>query len=152
MQENNLIGRPPRRPAVTRWPTADVYVMYFPVLRWAERDFEPIIKLLPGDLSHLASLFILLHKIQTSRSCRGMCWDSRRKRHTDGVPARHRHLLQNTTWSSLCARLRNALHELVCGEWISLYNTIMKLFFIGSSCYVLYLMKVRYKCVPSNML
>ena len=25
-----------------------------------------------GDLSHLASIFILLHKIQTTRSCRGM--------------------------------------------------------------------------------
>lgn len=37
--------------------------------------------------------------------------------------------------------------SLFFGEWISLYNSAMKLFFIGSSVYVLYLMKFRYRCV-----
>ena len=32
------------------------------------------------------------------------------------------------------------------GEWVSLYNTVMKLFFIGSASYILYLMKVKYRC------
>lgn len=30
-------------------------------------------------------------------------------------------------------------------SWVSFYNFIMKLFFIGSSCYILYLMKVKYR-------
>jgi ER lumen protein retaining receptor len=33
--------------------------------------------------------------------------------------------------------------------WVSFYNFIMKLFFIGSSVYILYLMKIRYRYVPS---
>ena len=35
--------------------------------------------------------------------------------------------------------------DLFLGEWVSLYNTLMKLFFIGSSCYILYLMKYRFR-------
>jgi ER lumen protein retaining receptor len=35
--------------------------------------------------------------------------------------------------------------DLFLGEWVSLYNTVMKLFFIGSSAYILFLMKVRFK-------
>ena len=31
--------------------------------------------------------------------------------------------------------------------WVSLYNFAMKLFFIGSSVYILYLMKVRFRYV-----
>ena len=30
-------------------------------------------------------------------------------------------------------------------SWVSLYNFTMKLFFIGSSCYILYLMKLRFR-------
>ena len=30
-------------------------------------------------------------------------------------------------------------------NWVSFYNFIMKLFFIGSSCYILYLMKVVFR-------
>lgn len=32
-------------------------------------------------------------------------------------------------------------------DFVSLYNTLMKIFFIASTCYVLYLMKVQYRCV-----
>lgn len=35
--------------------------------------------------------------------------------------------------------------DLFMGEYVSVYNTIMKLFFIASSTYILYLMKVRFK-------
>ena len=35
-------------------------------------------------------------------------------------------------------------------NWVSLYNLIMKIFFIGSSVYILYLMKVRFRCVHSS--
>jgi len=77
-----------------------------------------------GDLSHLASIFILLHKIQTTRTCRGISFK------TQALYV----LVFITRYMSLFT-----------GEWISLYNTLMKLFFIGSSCYVLYLMKFRYR-------
>ena len=30
-------------------------------------------------------------------------------------------------------------------SWVSLYNTLMKMFFIGSSCYILYLMKFKFR-------
>ena len=33
-------------------------------------------------------------------------------------------------------------------EWVSLYNFTMKVFFIASSCYILYLMKVKFRSVP----
>jgi len=29
--------------------------------------------------------------------------------------------------------------------WVSLYNFTMKVFFIGSSCYILYLMRVKFR-------
>ena len=35
--------------------------------------------------------------------------------------------------------------DLFFGEWVSLYNTLMKLFFIGSSGYILYLMQFKYR-------
>jgi len=35
--------------------------------------------------------------------------------------------------------------DLFYGHWVSLYNFAMKLFFIGSSCYILYLMKYRFR-------
>lgn len=35
--------------------------------------------------------------------------------------------------------------DLLSFSWVSLYNTLMKLFFIGSTAYTLYLMKFRYR-------
>ena len=32
-------------------------------------------------------------------------------------------------------------------DWVSLYNFLMKIFFIASSSYILYLMKIKYRCV-----
>jgi len=77
-----------------------------------------------GDLSHLASIFILLHKIQTSRSCRGISFK---------------------TQALYVAVFVTRYLDLLSGDFVSLYNTFMKLFFIGSSCYILYLMKFRYR-------
>ena len=37
--------------------------------------------------------------------------------------------------------------DMFMGDFVSYYNTIMKLFFIGSSAYILYLMKGRFKYV-----
>ena len=35
--------------------------------------------------------------------------------------------------------------DLFVGIWVSWYNAVMKLFFIGSSVYILYLMRVKYR-------
>jgi len=78
-----------------------------------------------GDLSHLASIFILLRKIQTSRSCRGISFKTQALYATVFVT---RYLDLFSPWS--------------------LYNIVMKIFFIGSSIYVLFLMKVRFR--PTN--
>ncbi|KAL5483217.1 ERD2 [Sanghuangporus weigelae] len=80
-----------------------------------------------GDISHLASIGILLHKIQTSRSCRGISFK---------------------TQALYVVVFITRYLDLFFGEYVSLYNTIMKLFFIGSSCYILYLMKFRFR--PTN--
>lgn len=96
-----------------------------------------------ADLSHLASICILIHKIVTSRSCRGM------------------HFIVYTLYVCFLSLVPIGISfktqvlyvvvfvtrylDLFLGERVSLYNTAMKLFFIGSSGYILYLMKVRFK-------
>jgi ER lumen protein retaining receptor len=77
-----------------------------------------------GDLSHLASIIILLHKIQQSRSCRGISF--------------------KTQFLYLIVFLTRYV-DLLTGPFASVYNTLMKLFFIGSTAYTLYLMRVRYR-------
>jgi len=76
-----------------------------------------------GDLSHLASIFILLHKIQTTRSCRGISFKTQ--------------ALYVTVFVSRYLDL--------FFDYVSLYNTLMKIFFIASSVYILYLMKYKYR-------
>lgn len=82
---------------------------------------------LVGDLSHLASILILLHKIQTTRSCRGISFK---------------------TQAIYVAVFITRYLGLLFGDWVSLYNFLMKIFFIGSSCYILYLMKFKHR--PTN--
>jgi len=77
-----------------------------------------------GDLAHLASIFILLHKVQTTRSCRGISFK---------------------TQALYVVVFVTRYLDLFVGSWVSFYNTVMKLFFIGSSVYILYLMRVRFK-------
>ncbi|KAF9478128.1 ER lumen protein retaining receptor [Pholiota conissans] len=76
-----------------------------------------------GDLSHLASIFILLHKIQTTRSCRGISFRTQ----------------------ALYVAVFVARYLDLFFRYVSLYNSVMKLFFIASSCYILYLMKFKYR-------
>ncbi|KAI0795140.1 ER lumen protein retaining receptor-domain-containing protein [Abortiporus biennis] len=76
-----------------------------------------------GDLSHLASILILLHKITTSRSCRGLSFKT-----------------QALYVAVFITRYLDLFYD-----YVSLYNTVMKIFFISSTCYVLYLMKYVYR-------
>jgi len=79
-----------------------------------------------GDLSHLASILILVHKITTTRSCRGISFKT-----------------QALYVAVFVSRYLDLFYD-----WISLYNFLMKVFFISSSVYILYLMKMRYR--PTN--
>ncbi|KAK0226530.1 ER lumen protein retaining receptor-domain-containing protein [Armillaria fumosa] len=76
-----------------------------------------------GDLSHLASIFILLHKIRTTRSCRGISFKT-----------------QALYVGIFVTRYLDLVYR-----WVSIYNFVMKLFFIASSCYILYLMRFRFR-------
>ncbi|KAG9089486.1 endoplasmic reticulum retention protein [Ceratobasidium sp. UAMH 11750] len=77
-----------------------------------------------GDMSHLASILILLHKILTSKSCRGISFK---------------------TQALYVAVFLTRYVDFFTLHFVSLYNTLMKMFFIGSSVYILYLMKYKYR-------
>jgi ER lumen protein retaining receptor len=76
-----------------------------------------------ADSLHLLSILILLQKIHSSRSCSGISWKSQ--------------LLYSIVFITRYLDL--------FFTFISLYNTLMKIFFISSSLYILYLMKKRFK-------
>ncbi|CAO1638455.1 unnamed protein product [Sympodiomycopsis kandeliae] len=75
-----------------------------------------------GDMAHLASIFILIHKIQTSRSARGISFKTQ--------------LLYSIVFVT---RYLDILWD------NSLYRFLMKIFFIGSSLYIVYLMRMRFR-------
>ncbi|POY71437.1 hypothetical protein BMF94_5750 [Rhodotorula taiwanensis] len=89
-----------------------------------------------GDLSHLASIFILIHKITSSKTARGISFKSQL---VYLIVFLTRQLTRFT--HAGCHRYL----DLLTGPWISLYNIVMKIFFISSSAYLLYLIKGRYK-------
>lgn len=41
--------------------------------------------------------------------------------------------------------------DLLTGPYYSLYNVLMKIFFIASSGYIVYLMKFKFKCASSSL-
>lgn len=112
-----------------------------------------------GDLSHLASIFILLHKIQTSRSARGACLAQLSPVQSlallTTIDARASFLapVPQKTGISFKTQLLYVIVflcryvDLVTSPHVSVYNTVMKLFFIGSSIYTLYLIKVKFRSV-----
>lgn len=76
-----------------------------------------------GDLSHLASIFILLYSIETNKSIKGLSL----KTQVMYV------LVYLTRYSNLFFK------------FYSLYNTGLKIFFIASSIYTVYLMASKYQ-------
>ena len=101
---------------------------------------------LVGDLSHLASILILVQKIQTSRSCRGT------PQTYPKTPPREPLTVCSTGISfktqALYVGVFVARYLDLLYRWVSLYNFVMKIFFIASSVYILYLMKVKFRSVP----
>jgi ER lumen protein retaining receptor len=79
---------------------------------------------LTADMLHLASIFILLLKIWTSRSVAGISFKS-----------------QVLYAIVFCTRYLDFLTF----HFISLYLSVMKAIFIGSSLYVVYLMKYKFQ-------
>ncbi|OXA55608.1 ER lumen protein-retaining receptor [Folsomia candida] len=78
---------------------------------------------LSGDLSHLMAIIILLLKIWKTRSCSGISGKSQ--------------LLFALTYTARYLDLVT--------NFVSVYNTTMKVFFIGASYATLYLMYVKFK-------
>ncbi|KAG0003949.1 endoplasmic reticulum retention protein [Entomortierella chlamydospora] len=76
-----------------------------------------------ADLMHLASIFILLLKMQKTRSVAGISFKTQ--------------ALYATVFLTRYIDLVN--------NFISVYNTVMKIFFISSSLYIVYLMKIKFK-------
>ncbi|KAE8134909.1 ER lumen protein retaining receptor-domain-containing protein [Aspergillus pseudotamarii] len=77
-----------------------------------------------ADFSHLASIFILLHKMKSSSSCSGLSFKSQ--------------ALYLMVFVTRYLDLFWAFSD-------SLYNTTFKILFIGSSAYIIYLMLNDYK-------
>lgn len=75
-----------------------------------------------GDVSHLCSILILIHKIVTSRSCRGISFKTQ--------------LLYFIVFVTRYIDLFQPLNA---------YLILMKIFFITSTGYILYLIKVQYR-------
>ncbi len=76
-----------------------------------------------GDLSHLISIFILINSIQKSRSIAGISLRTQ--------------ILYSVVFITRYIDLTF--------RYVSLYNTLMKMFFIGSSIYIVYLMLFKFK-------
>ncbi|KAF9962843.1 endoplasmic reticulum retention protein [Mortierella alpina] len=78
---------------------------------------------LVADLMHLASIFILLLKMQKTRSVAGISFKTQ--------------VLYAVVFLTRYLDLYT--------QFLSLYNTFMKIFFISSSLYIVYLMKFKFK-------
>jgi hypothetical protein len=98
-----------------------------------------------GDLSHLASIFILLRKIQTSRSCRGLSLGAHTRTHSLNVASTGISFKTQALYTTVF--VTRYLDLFSSSQSHSLYNIVMKIFFICSSVYVLFLMKVRFRYV-----
>ncbi|KAI9481370.1 MAG: ER lumen protein retaining receptor [Benjaminiella poitrasii] len=83
---------------------------------------------LVADLMHLASIVILLLKIRKTHSCIG--------NEKKGISFKTQLLYSIVFLTRYLDLFANK---------VSIYNTIMKIFFIASSLYILYLMYVKYK-------
>ncbi|KAF9134529.1 endoplasmic reticulum retention protein [Mortierella hygrophila] len=78
---------------------------------------------LVADLMHLASILILLLKMQKTRSVAGISFKTQ----------------------ALYATVFLTRYTDLVTTYVSLYNTVMKMFFIASSLYIIFLMKIKFK-------
>lgn len=83
---------------------------------------------LGGDVMHVLSIFLLLLKIQTSHSCAGISLKTQ--------------VLYGVVF---CSRYVDLLFTNPLHSTLTFYNTIMKILFISSSAYTIYLIQIKYK-------
>ena|ERR1700738_1443838 len=87
-----------------------------------------------GDLSHLLSILILIYNMRLRRSSAGISFKSQ------------------SLYAAIFLTRYLGIQLVPCitnldllWSWVSFYNTCMKLFFIGSSLYIMYLMKFPFR-------
>ena len=87
-----------------------------------------------GDLSHLLSILILIYNMRLRRSSAGISFKSQ------------------SLYAAIFLTRYLGIQLVPCitnldllWSWVSFYNTSMKLFFIGSSLYIMYLMKFPFR-------
>lgn len=83
---------------------------------------------LGGDILHVVSIFMLLLKIKTSHSCAGISLKTQ--------------LLYAVVFST---RYLDLFFTLPWHSYLTFYNTIMKILFLASSAYTIYLIHNKYK-------
>lgn len=81
-----------------------------------------------GDVSHLVSIFLLIHSISTIKSVDGL-----------SLKSQYLYLLVFAT------RYTDLFYK-----FVSIYNTFMKIFFLGSSIYTIHLMKRKYRSASTQ--
>eukprot|EP01088_Endostelium_zonatum_P012785 TRINITY_DN2705_c0_g1_i1.p1 TRINITY_DN2705_c0_g1~~TRINITY_DN2705_c0_g1_i1.p1 ORF type:complete len:239 (-),score=16.46 TRINITY_DN2705_c0_g1_i1:29-745(-) len=89
-----------------------------------------------GDVLHLASIILLILKIQSQRSCAGISYKTQLL-YTIVFIARYIDML-NITWIFDSDPKKSSI------TFLSFYNTILKIIFIASSVYTCYLIKFKF--------
>ncbi|BFZ55583.1 endoplasmic reticulum retention protein [Savitreella phatthalungensis] len=79
-----------------------------------------------ADVSHLVSIFLLIHQMRISRSCAGISFKSQ----------------------ALYMLVYVSRYIDLLWEFVSVYNSLMKVFFIAAQGYILFLMRVKFR--PTN--
>ena len=91
-----------------------------------------------GDMAHLASIFILIHKIQRSRSARGISLKTQVRSSLRGQGSPPQYLY-------VAVFVCRYLDLFSPSSPKTVYLVGMKLFFIASSAYIVYLMKIKFR-------
>ena len=101
-----------------------------------------------ADMLHLAAILILLYRIKKSRNCIGKCSHILARYYNDSYEFSL--FLNSTRVLGLSCKTQEVYLLVFCVRYldlfmyfISLYNTFMKIFFISSTAFIIYLM--RYK-------
>ena len=115
-----------------------------------------------ADMLHLTAILILLYRIKKSRNCIGklsLTLTFKHKNHFKPIMHKNRFLNARVLiFIGLSCKTQELYLIVFCVRYldlfmyfISLYNTFMKIFFISSTAFIIYLM--RYKkpfCTVSN--
>jgi len=90
-----------------------------------------------------------VHKIHTTRSCRGQCRVNFKL--PKNISSQQPDLQPGISFKTqaLYVAVFVSRYLDLFFRWVSFYNFVMKIFFIASSCYILYIMKFRFRSATS---